>query len=337
MCLIVLRQPNVILSKSDFEVTVKNNPDGWGLSVPDGEGTLLTQRVITTDWEELYDLLHTEFKSDKLMLHLRYTTAGDTVIRNSHPFPVLEKEADGVDLRVAHNGTLYKYSPGFKDENQWESDTRVFVREYIRPLFKRMSKGHTSEDMLTDPFIHRLLDGELTAASVLTFIDGHGNTMIVNEEGNGGFTNEDGTYFSNKYSFDPTHRQVKGYSGGSNYNMGKFQDTQTNQTTSTGSNGCKSTTPSKLFTDCNTPTFSSVFEITDDEELFFISDESIDSLVKDDPENAVLLIKELMFKFYTANDKLSRATRTLQHKAKVIKDLENKTCDKKENLNGKAA
>lgn len=331
MCLIIIREPNVVLKKEDFLINVKNNADGWGLSVPDGEGKLLTQKCITTDAEELYELIHTEFKSDKLMLHLRYTTAGDTVIRNAHPFPVLEYEADGVDLRMAHNGTLHKYSPGWKDDNSWESDTRVFTREYVRPLFKRLSKGLTSEDILTDPFVHKILDNEITTLSVLTFLDGHGNSMIVNEKGNGGFTDEDGTYYSNKYSFDATHREPKSYSGGSNYSGGKFQSQ-----TMGGNSSSKSTTPSTHFTDCNTKSFSELYELDNDEDLFFLSDEAISGMVKDEPEDAVALIKELLHKFYVTSNKLDRATKTLQRKAKVISDLEAER-NVKDEVNDKAA
>ena len=331
MCLIIMREPNVTLDKKDFETAVLNNPDGWGLSVPDQEGLLYTQRSVTTNTDELYDLLHTEFSKDKLMLHLRYTTAGDTVLRNSHPFPILEKEADGVDMRMAHNGTLPRYKPAHNASNKWESDTRVLARTFVRPLFKRFALGMTSEDILSDPFIDVLLEDELTTASVLTFIDGYGNSTVINANGNGGFWDEQGTYFSNKYSFDENHRKGYGY-GGTGYTMGKSKSStpQKNDT------GWKSTTESTTFADCNVQKFTEKFNIKDVDDLFLISDETIDELVQEDPESAVLLIKELLFLYQETDTKLTKATQHIRRKSKEIETLK-KSQNQEVTSNDKAA
>ena len=226
MCIIIQRDPGVEIDfESRFKPAVINNPDGWGVSIPDGNGRLQTikELVDKPDPEDLYRFVQEELIEDKVMLHLRYTTAGDTSMRNLHPFPVLEYSKDGVDLRMAHNGTIHKYKHAINSEMKWESDTRNFVRTFVRPLFKRLIRGWDTEEILSDPFVYNLLDEILPAMSVLSFIDGYGNTLQVNPKGNGGDYEEEGKlWYSNKYSFNPKHRvpATSNYNNGSVYRNG---------------------------------------------------------------------------------------------------------------------
>lgn len=320
MCLIMLRDRGVVLDKTKFMTAVTNNPDGYGVSTPDGEGRLYTFRDVATDPEELYEFLHDEYKDDRLMIHLRYTTAGETVLRNAHPFPVLEKEADGCDLRMAHNGTLSKWSHGHNSPDRWESDTRHFVRGYVRPLMKRLAKGTTTEDILTDPFVSSLLDDQLTAASVLTFIDGSGNTTVINGKGNGGFVDEDGTYFSNKYSHNPTHRTAS-YSGGGSYNMGKPQGSTGSSTIKTTDTSTNKKNTQASFTDCSVKKFSDKHGAATVSELFYLSDETLEFMVEEEGEDVLLLLKELLYELYTTKAKLESATNVIASKSRQIKTL----------------
>lgn len=338
MCIILIREPNVTLDADNFKTLVMNNPHGWGISVPDGEGNLITVRDVAggdTNAEELYEWINDEFSKDKIMLHLRYTTAGDTILRNAHPFPVLEKGADGVDLRMAHNGTLTAYEPKWNADNKWESDTRVFTRNYVRPLFKRLILGRNSKDVLEDYFTHNILDTQLTAMSVITLLDGHGNSLIVNAEGNGGFTDEDGTYYSNKYSFDENHRKPKTYgygnTGGASSTMGKPQ-----MTTGTGGRATTTTGGATSHTDCDVKKFTAKYDVGMKDDLYLLSDEAIELLVDEEPEDAVLLIKELLHDLYESDRKLDGATKALRRKSALIKELE-ETRIKGGKVNDKAA
>lgn len=310
MCLIINRNPNIILPKEDFLVAAENNPDGWGLSVPDCDGRLYTMRSTTTEAEELYDLLHKEFKADRVLLHLRFTTAGDTILRNSHPFPVLEAGKDGVDLRVAHNGTLHKYSHPIASPMKWESDTRNFVRSYIRPLFKRLVKGQKIEEILNDPFTKVLLEGQLTSASVLSFIDGEGRSLEVNPLGNKG-EYRDGYWVSNVYSFNKNHRvpskvyspKVYGYQG---YDQGYGQGYDTdwrwagvdkaNRTLKIAPPSPPSDTAKKFEAgkkDTEVTKFTAKYEMAE-EELLCLTDKTLDELIEGSQEDTLLLIKELL-------------------------------------------
>jgi hypothetical protein len=304
MCLIIQRDPNFEIPYEKFESAIKVNPDGYGLAFADG-GRLVTLRDPSTpDPEVLYRHINEDLIDKKLMLHLRFTTAGETNLRNAHPFPILEKKVDGIDLRMAHNGTLFSYK---SKAAKWESDTRAFVRLYVRPLFKRMAKAVSPEELLKDGFIKELLEDKLTTNSVLTFIDGEGSTLICNETGNGG-KKESGWYFSNSYSFNSSHRTKVVTPPVTYSSSSRVVYSGPRQQVSVGQGQIKTT--SKICAGFNTPRFSEKHGLDDPLKLTQLSDETIDRIVSDG--DAPILIKELLFEM----DKLKKDNRMLNIKLK---------------------
>lgn len=268
MCLIIEREPNFEIPFEKFKSAVTNNPHGYGLSFPDDKGLTVFRSPKEPDPEKLYRMVNEELKDKKLLIHLRYTTVGETNMRNAHPFPILEKKSDGIDLRMAHNGTLSKYKP----RESTESDTRVFVKKFVRPLFKRMVKAVGPEALLQDDFLKILLEDQLTSASVLTFLDSDGKSLICNETGNGG-KKEDGWYYSNTYSFNPRHREPTTY-------VTKYYPSVNN-----------------VKKDSDTQRFTEKFNMVSIYESLDFSDETIDKISKR-PVDASLLIKELVEALY---------------------------------------
>ena len=276
MCLILTRQPNFEIPYAKFETAILNNPDGYGLCYPGDKGLEVLRTPVEPDPEKLYRLINEELKEKDLMVHLRYTTVGATNLRNAHPFPILEKATDGIDLRMAHNGTLGKFKTM---AGKGESDTRAFVRKYVRPLFKRLARGMEPEELLADPFLKQLLEDQLTAASVLTFMDSEGNSLICNEEGNGG-KKEPEWYYSNTYSFNKSHRVAPSSKGSS---------------VSYPSQQSGTTTPVGFAKDCKQPLFTKKHNLPHIRDTYKLTDTTIESLVVNDKKDAELLIKELIF------------------------------------------
>lgn len=293
MCLIIQRPANKVLDFEKFKTAVENNPDGYGISVANGNGELLTARDYRKpNVDQLYRFVQEELKDKQILLHLRYTTVGKTNLRNAHPFPVLELGEDGADVRMAHNGTLTAYKG-----NTDESDSRRFVRGFVRPLFKRLVKGHTVEEILKDPFTEFLLESQINSTSVLCFMDGDGNTLNVNAKGNGGFF-EDGVFYSNEYSFDPKHRlpisYYTGYDSDWNYYKGSSSSTS-NVIPHVNKEHAK---------DTMTQRFSEKYQLTRFDEVLSLDDTTIEELVTSHPGDAKLLIKELLDEYYQLNRKL---------------------------------
>jgi hypothetical protein len=290
MCLIIDRPANKGLDFEKFKTAVLNNPHGYGISAAHGDGKLTTLRShIEPDPEKLFKFIEDEFFEQDTLIHLRYTTVGKTILRNAHPFPILEYDTDGVDLRMAHNGTLYSYK-----EKNGLSDTRQFAAEFVRPLFKRMRRGFEIEEILEDEWVYEQLNDKLPAKSVLCFIDGYGNSLRVNADGNGG-KEEDDVYYSNVYSFDPNHR----VSNVRTVQKGGYWGNQTN------------TTPKPHAEDTKVTRFTDKFGITEDE-FCEINDPFIEELVDQHPEDAKLLIKELLFFYETQRENIERLNRKME-------------------------
>jgi len=341
MCIIIQKEPEFKIPKDKFLNCVVNNPDGWGISASDGSGVLTTIRSVDgeTEAEELYDLIHGEFDKDKVLIHLRYNTAGETCLRNAHPFPILEFDTDGVDLRMAHNGTIHKYKRGAKDQRSWESDTRNFVANYVRPLFKRMAAGVGPSELLKDSFIEKILEDQIPTASVLSFLDGYGNSLNVNAEGNGG-EQEEGWYYSNVYSFNPKHRlPVATTVTGKTTTVG----TRRTQTSNTGEgytsqtqywknkapkpSGSSSSKGNYYQKDASVVPFSTKFDVQDPFDLTLLTDEALDLMLEDSPEDLLSLVKEtlcIIYKQGKKNMKLEKENLGLRQSLKGVKDKGNK-------------
>lgn len=345
MCLITYRPKGVVLDKDDFMSAVKNNPHGYGFCIPMGDGSLFTQKKVaeTTDGEALYDLLHGEFKDEDVLLHLRYTTAGETTLRNAHPFPVLEQSRHGVDVRLMHNGTLSDYKPGINADNKWESDTRVFTRTFVRPLMDRMAKAIGYENLMEDVLTQHLVDSQLTSMSVVAMIDGMGRLMLVNEKGNNGFWNDDGCWFSNKYSHNPDYRYPTkkpvtpsntGYRTGvygseEEYWEEYFRNGEgyTRQTQHTPTTQEKKETEAKLnMADVTEKSFieqwGEEYGLTNLEDLLGLSNGTVESIAKEEgvATNLIYYLLEQLYMLYTAAASNARNDKSKDDELKAVQD-----------------
>lgn len=296
MCIIIERKPGFQIPEQKLENAIINNPDGYGICFPAGDNRLTVYRDVSKpEPEMLATTLNEHLKNEQILLHLRYNTAGSTILRNAHPFPVLERSKDGLDIRMAHNGTIHSFKPS-KDINS--SDTRLFVRDVVRPLFKRFSKAMEPEELLNDPVIARILKEMIPSSSVLVFMDGTGQVKTINELGNGG-KREDQWYYSNTYSFNPRHRLPAVDDSDRWYSYGK------------GSSYSPPATKNK-----QTPYFSEKYDL-DQGDLMLLSDESIKEVVSKRPKDAELLIKELIniqYEMTKRNEALKASVKALTEK-----------------------
>lgn len=354
MCIIYHKPKGVVIPyELKFKPSVLNNPHGYGISVVDKDNMLLTLRAVPDkpDPETLYRLITEELDNEDMLIHLRYNTVGRTTLRNCHPFPILERGEDGVDIRMAHNGTIANFRP---PNGSPHSDTRMFVSEVVRPLFKRLCDSYDDpSDALNDPMIYKILSSMIPTSSVLCFLAGDGQSLKVHPVGNGGGEQEEGYWASNVYSFranyrtpastyttydkGPTAEYAQGHTawGEDYYDWWTEQDAKraSKQTTSIAGYPTASAPiydkpktvvevktpippipPLKDFAkDATVELFTKKYGLTNIEEVFDFGDDLIE-LLKDE-DDLVLLVKELILEMH-------QAKRTIAVLAERNRDLE---------------
>jgi predicted glutamine amidotransferase len=204
MCVIIVRQPGVTLPFDKLQTACKVNAHGWGLAVVD-RGKITTRYELLESGNDPENVARAlEDANDQLaLLHLRFVTAGDKSLENCHPFSVLRHSLHGLDVVLAHNGTLYNYRGNGSDG---PSDTKNFVRQYVTPLLERAVTFTGNANLLKDEFTVKLLEKEVSTNSVVTLLDAEGNVLNIHEGHGKQF---DGWWASNTYSFNDDHRETK--------------------------------------------------------------------------------------------------------------------------------
>lgn len=198
MCVIIKREPNIIIPDDKISSACKVNPDGFGFSVVD-RGKLETIKLYRSGGndESEVKLLLEQSKNQLAFLHLRYTTAGKTNEENCHPFQVFK--GDNYEVQFMHNGTLSKFSKGRDDDH---SDTWHFNEEILKPLIRAFYEVDGA-GVLLNPVVKNIIS-EFKGASAFMFYDNEGNHLAIE---NSSCKQFEGWWASNEYSFNRTHRE----------------------------------------------------------------------------------------------------------------------------------
>lgn len=126
MCLIIWRTPKQNLSDEFLEDVWFRNKDGWGIMWTDRLDVHVTRGLDYPSFIKAYRELEAD-KKRHMLIHFRMNTHGLTNIKNCHPFKVTD------NIYLMHNGIIDIDIP--KDDKE-SSDTKIFVKEVLRPLFK---------------------------------------------------------------------------------------------------------------------------------------------------------------------------------------------------------
>lgn len=214
MCLIAFkRNKDEDFNYESFLIAAENNPHGTGLMYAKN-GRVIVNKVGVVD-KDINNELYYEFAEQEVAaIHVRKTTHGETDNTNAHPYCILNKEDDGVDLYMMHNGVI----SGVDEIDPTKSDTWHFVNLYLKPLLEK------DPYMLTSPYLQQMI-AKFMGSSRLLFMYGDGTTVII-ADSNAHTSGADvgGCWLSNKYSL--TKKTT--YSGGykfSNYDKPTGKDT----------------------------------------------------------------------------------------------------------------
>jgi len=197
MCVIIHREPNVIIPEDKIVSACVTNPDGFGLSVLNDD-RLETFKFKEEGGNNPKDVLKAleDAKDKHVYLHLRYTTAGKTNELNCHPFQVFK--GDNYEVQFMHNGTLGAFSKG-RDHDH--SDTWHFNEEILKPTIRAFYEVEGA-GVLLSPVVKAILS-EFKGGSVFYLYDNEGNKLRLE---NSACKQFEGWWASNEYSFNRHHR-----------------------------------------------------------------------------------------------------------------------------------
>jgi hypothetical protein len=146
MCLIIYRDTKQKLSEAFLADVYQSNPHGWGMMWRDKSENNVVKVKTGMEYEDFlanYRPLEKD-RNQRVVIHFRWATHGEKTVDNCHPFKVID------DVYLMHNGVIDIEIPK-KDEDKL-SDTRVFVRDVLRPILKQVQDP--TEFVRTSAFKH---------------------------------------------------------------------------------------------------------------------------------------------------------------------------------------
>lgn len=198
MCVIVNIPANVVLPKYILKNCYENNSHGWGIMYPNA-GKLETVKDVT-GYKEFLEAYEAIPENVPRAIHFRIKTHGLIDQENCHPFRVLDTRLDHkMDLGLMHNGVL---PTALYDEKK--SDTWNFSFYVLQPILER------NQELLDNSGFRQMLE-DVAGYSKLLFMNGSGETLIVNEDKG---HKAHGCWFSNAHSLLAKYVPVQApYSG----------------------------------------------------------------------------------------------------------------------------
>ena len=191
MCLLIQQPKNREVSREKLKTAFDNNPDGAGFSYAhNGRVHVEKFRKFKPFYKRYKKAVSVVGKTSDFIVHFRLTTHGTNKgTFNVHPFRVND------ELAFAHNGVINGVGTSKK-----LSDTRLFNKKVLQNL---------PSGFITNSVVQTLL-GEFIGHSKLGFVDGSGNSFLVNEKL--GHYDEEGVWFSNE-SYIEDDWSCYGYGG----------------------------------------------------------------------------------------------------------------------------
>lgn len=170
MCLIIYKPHNEAVFTEDLmRNSVSRNSDSAGYMYVE-EGRVKVAHLVSDSEDELVKFSMEGLQKKSVIIHHRLATSGGVNYDNCHPFWVLNKDwGDSIDLAMVHNGVLsFGTLP-------LQSDTNIFVTDYLRPLLK------DNPSLLYNEAFSGLITNAI-GSSKLVFLDSDENVFIINED-----------------------------------------------------------------------------------------------------------------------------------------------------------
>lgn len=175
MCVIIHRKPGISIPFDKLKSACVVNADGMGLIAID-RGKLELRKHFEkkgNDPDTLAKFLE-EAKDLHVYAHLRFRTKGATDKSNVHPFGILKSKKHGIDVQFMHNGTLSDFGTAEV------CDSKHFAKSFLTPLSEKLLKAVEPNQLLHDSTYCTILEKYAGRSSVFLLADNLGNHRIVN-------------------------------------------------------------------------------------------------------------------------------------------------------------
>lgn len=193
MCFIFRKPADQKFPFDLMEAAHERNPDGFGVMFH--EDGIAQERIILPDNFGQVKKLYLQHHRNPIAAHFRMRTVGDIDETQCHPYKILNKDEDGINMFMMHNGTLHvkDIETGYQAK---DSDSQQLVDKYLKPTLK-------SNPALIhlEPF-QTMLSNLIGSSNRLVFLDDTGEFVIINQHT--GHDLEEGIWISNLYGI-PGH------------------------------------------------------------------------------------------------------------------------------------
>jgi len=188
MCIILHNPDGRPLNKKNLRTAYENNPHGHGFMWVEG-GQLNVVKGIAKDFDETW-YLATQLTGFAYTLHLRWRTTGIISKSNCHPFEILNKEQDGLDFSMVHNGTIFEIPRDPK-----KSDTQIFSENLRKKILDKDPEYKLN-------YINKI-EKKIGKHNKMVFMTSDNRTFFINKHLGKMI---DGIWHSNTYSLEKGYR-----------------------------------------------------------------------------------------------------------------------------------
>lgn len=178
MCLIIHREKDTIVNREALDNACQSNPDGFALSYLDAFGDLTVVKGLNS-YSSVPLVEELEKTNTEFVLHLRFTTHGETNLQNCHGYAVH-------DFVLFHNGIFHLRT----DSNPSRSDTWHYCR-----MLERLLPKHPSNKEIQCAMDE--LDG-ISWGSKVVIMTASGDVLMHNAHLG---TEKEGVWYSNAQNF----------------------------------------------------------------------------------------------------------------------------------------
>ena len=217
MCLIVLVNDKKSFNKDDLKTAYRRNQNGMGVMYVNKNNEFVSDKFLPKNENEVINFynLHSS-QTNKIAIHLRFTTQGKTNKKNCHPFISYKKDNHFIGLM--HNGARLPIPL----HNKNFSDTWHY-NEYLKNLFQHNPKLIFNKDF------QRELEDHI-GTEKLIFLDSKSKQFIIINELEGNY--QGSNWYSNEYWQDMpkisyvsnNDNQLNYYGNNDNFNGWNYLD-----------------------------------------------------------------------------------------------------------------